>query len=177
MFRLLLLSGLAITLSACLPAGKSAEARMGPPADEAAPAPDLARAVEQVRAFLANTTTRMPHPSGPRIEHLAGDGRSYLWAADRGSILTGQWSVRTSPAGAEICIDRAGQGQTCQSASTYLLGLAEVVTGDPLRLTQGMPFPLPVGGDLTISFAMMKAGFGPLQTPNKAIAPRYPNLG
>ncbi|GGE29107.1 hypothetical protein SAMN05421774_1233 [Gemmobacter megaterium] len=177
MARSILFPLLAVMLSACFPAGEPAEAKMGTGPAETARVQELARTPDSLRAFLSGTTVKQAAAGGTRIEHLASDGSSHLWQSGQTAIVPGRWSVRQATGGAQVCIQRTGQGPDCAPANDYLLGLGEIVDGDPLRLSQGLPFILPEGGDLSISFAMMKAGFGPLQTPNKAIAPRYPDLG
>ncbi len=108
-----------------------------------------------LQAFLSNTTVRtydLLH--GNQVEYLAADGRTFLWYPGNSRPVVGQWRVKQTFDGADMCfaygantynpVTRTSGGSwECGDASLYLNRTDEIVDGDPIQLGSGrIPFAL-----------------------------------
>lgn len=129
-------------------------------------------------AFLNNTTVRsfdLLH--GAQVEALLADGRTFLWYPGNKSPVAGNWQIKPSLDGPDLCFRygensynpvtrQHGSAWECGDASLYLLTVTEVVDGDPLRLASGrIPFVL-TKDEKSITSLAAKAGH-PGTYPNK----------
>jgi hypothetical protein len=109
----------------------------------------------KLAAFLSNSTVRHYDAlHGSQVEYLAADGRTALWYPGNAVPVTGQWKIKGSFDGPDMCFmygqntynpvtQQGGGAWECGDASLYLIGMAEAVKGDVFGLSQGrVPFKL-----------------------------------
>ena len=139
-----------------------------------------------VQSFLSDTTTKVWNAHGTQIEYLAANGRTILWYPGNVSGVSGRWRLQMASYGLEMCFlygeggynpvtGQRGGSWECDMAAYYILNRDEIVSGDPLRLSQQIPYTLPAAVNISLDQAMQNAGLGLLGIENRAPAPQYPN--
>ena len=112
---------------------------------------------EAGKAFLSGTTVLSIDPRyGSQIEHLAADGKSYLWFPGQIRTTPGHWRVTGDSSGSpRMCflygansydpVEKTyGGAWECASLELYLGHLMQLAKGDPFGLHDGSaPFPMP----------------------------------
>ena len=145
----------------------------------------MAETPSVVQNFLSDTTTKVWNAHGTQIEYLAANGRTILWYPGNVSGVSGRWKLQMASYGLEMCFlygegsfnpvtGQKGGSWECDMAAYYILNRDEIVSGDPLHLSQQIPYTLPAAGNISLDQAMQNAGLGSLRIKNRAPAPQYP---
>ncbi|UWQ80167.1 hypothetical protein K3725_03915 [Leisingera sp. S132] len=130
---------------------------------------DLSRYNESVftaagltRRYAGATTLDYSVQHGTQVEHMASDGRAYLWYPGNQRVVTGEWRTETDARGSgRICFrygrstfnpvtGQRGGSWNCVRAADFIWAEEEYTTGDPFGLSSGaIPFVMPREKKLT----------------------------
>ena len=157
------------TAAQAIEAQRLADKMAAAPGEDRARLSTLASSTQTLTPLLSNSTARSYDIfHGSQVEYLAADGTTQLWYPGNRGLVAGRWQLRQTPRRIEVCFaygpntynpatGSSGGDWECSPARIYLLGLEELVPGDPLALRSGkLPFVLPKG-KITINDALRTA--------------------